>query len=131
MMAGSWEWGVSQVLMRYGVAKEPLQHNAAEELESTLQDYHDLAQQYSQMLTDFCYAERPVRKDGIWLCPKCGRRIQQNHTHCHWCGKKVGWEAGRIRQGEAGEAQRKETGHGKKENAGAGSALRGLRKDSL
>lgn len=90
-MIGAWEKGLDQVLMRFGVTRETLQNNAAEELESTLQDYHDLAQQYGEMLTAFCYEEKPVFRNGVWLCPKCGKRIQYNHAHCHWCGKKMGW----------------------------------------
>lgn len=92
MAAGKWETEIDEVLIRFGVTKEPLQENAAEELESTLQDYHDLAQQYSDMLTKFGYADKPIRKSGAWVCPACGKRIQYNHSHCHWCGKKIGWE---------------------------------------
>lgn len=90
-MIGAWEESVNKVLMCYGVTKETLQCNAAEELESTLLDYHDLARQYEDMLTVFYYEEKPVFRNGIWLCPKCGKRIAYNHTHCHWCGKKIGW----------------------------------------
>lgn len=94
MMAGAWEESLNRVLVQFGVVKGPFQENAAEELESTLQDYHDLAQQYSSMLTDFCCGEAPAWRNGIWHCPKCGKRIQRSHTHCHWCGKKVDWEGG-------------------------------------
>lgn len=90
-MIGAWEESINKVLMRYGVTQETLQSNAAEELESTLQDYHDLAQQYGDMLTVFCYEEKPAFCNGKWLCPKCRKRIRHNHTHCHWCGKKIGW----------------------------------------
>ena len=114
-MAGAWEEGISQVLMRYGVTKEPLQGNAAEELENALQDYHGLARQYGQMLADFCHEDRPVRKDGIWLCPKCRRRIQHSHSHCHRCGKKIGWAAGRRGQEKPGKAHGRETGYGRED----------------
>lgn len=96
-MMGAWEGSLNEVLMRFGVIKEPLQGNAAEELESTLQDYHDLAQLHGDMLTKYCYEEKPVMKNGAWLCPACGRQIQFNHSHCHWCGKKMGWEGFRKR----------------------------------
>lgn len=91
-MAETWETNLNQVLMQFGITKSPFQENAAEELESILQDYHDLAHQHSKMLADFCYEEKPVSRNGIWLCPKCGKRTQYNHTHCHWCGKKMGWK---------------------------------------
>ena len=92
MAAGKRENDIDEVLIRFGVTKKPLQENAAEELESTLQDYHDLAQQYSDMLTKFGYADKPIRKNGVWVCPDCKKRIQSNHSHCHWCGKKIGWD---------------------------------------
>ena len=73
---GAWEKSLDEVLLKFGVTKEKLQENAAEELESTLQDYHDLAKQYSDMLSKYCYEEKPVLKDGIWHCPKCHRRVR-------------------------------------------------------
>lgn len=91
-MAQRREEQIDEVLVRFKVTKTPLQENAAEELASTLQDYHDLAQQYSNMLTKFSYADKPVQRSGVWCCPDCGKRIQYNHSHCHWCGKKVGWD---------------------------------------
>lgn len=63
MAAGKWELQINAVLLKFGVIKEGLQEDAAEELESTLQDYHDLAAQYSDMLTTFCYEDKPVRKN--------------------------------------------------------------------
>lgn len=90
-MMGAWEKSLDEVLLKFGVTKEKLQENAAEELESTLQDYHDLAKQYSDMLSKYCYEEKHVLKDGIWHCPKCHRRVRMHHTYCHWCGKKMGW----------------------------------------
>lgn len=91
MGAGKWELEIDAVLLKFGVTRESLQENAAEELASSLQDYHDLAQQYSDMMTRFCYEDKPVRRSGVWCCPKCGKQVQYNHTHCHWCGKKMGW----------------------------------------
>ena len=37
--------------------------------------------------------EAPVIKRGMdfYCCPACGKRTSRNHTHCHWCGKKLGW----------------------------------------
>ena len=90
-MTGAWEKSLDEVLLKFGVTKETLQENAAEELESTLQDYHDLAKQYSDMLSRFGYEDKPVKKNGVWLCPGCHRRVAMHHTYCHWCGKKMGW----------------------------------------
>lgn len=61
-MTGTWEKSLDKVLLKFGVTKETLQENAAEELESTLQDYHDLAKQYSDMLSRFSYGDKPVKK---------------------------------------------------------------------
>lgn len=90
-MMGAWEKSLDEVLIKFGVTKEKLQENAAEELESALQDYHDLAKQYSDMLSRFGYEDKPVKKNGVWLCPSCHRRVTMHHIHCHWCGKKMGW----------------------------------------
>ena len=92
MATGKWETKINDVLLKFGIIKEALQDSAAEELESTLQDYHDLAQQYSDLMTKYCYEAKPVKRNGIWVCPECGRKIVYNHSHCHWCGKKLGWK---------------------------------------
>lgn len=92
MAAGTWETKINDVLLKFGVTKKPFQENAAEELESSLQDYHDLAQQYSDMVTHYSYPAKPIRKSGVWVCPDCGRRVQYNHSYCHYCGKRVGWD---------------------------------------
>ncbi|UWD53100.1 MAG: uncharacterized protein family UPF0547 [Bacteriophage sp.] len=58
--------------------------------------------EYSQKITegdpkDAEMAERieeaPVIKRGMdfYCCPACEKRTSRNHTHCHWCGKKLGW----------------------------------------
>ncbi len=90
-MIGAWEESLNQILLKFGVIEKPLQSNAAEELESTLQDYHNL-QQYGDMLTKYCYGKKPIMENGVWLCPDCGRCIQFKHSYCHWCGRKMGWE---------------------------------------
>lgn len=92
MAAGTRDKKIDDVLLRFEVTKEPLQDNAAEELENALQDYHDLAQQYSDLMAKFCYETKPVKRCGIWVCPDCGRKIAYNHSHCHSCGKKLGWK---------------------------------------
>ena len=60
-MIGAWEESLNQILLKFGVIEKPLQSNAAEELESTLQDYHNL-QQYGDMLTKYCYGKKPIWK---------------------------------------------------------------------
>lgn len=75
----------TKIMKKHGMPPDP------EELDSALQDYRDLSQQYSDLMTKFCYAEKPVRRSGVWCCPACGKRVNYHHTHCHWCGKKMGW----------------------------------------
>ena len=92
MAAGKWETGIDKVLLKFGVTKTLFQENAAEELESVLQDYHDRAKQHGNMIQKYIHSEKPVRQNGVWLCPACNHRIQYNHSHCHFCGKKIGWD---------------------------------------
>ena len=92
MAAETREQKIDNVLLKFEVIKDPLQDNAAEELESTLQDYHDLAQQHSDLMMKVCYEAKPIKKNGIWVCPDCGRKTAYNHSYCHWCGKKLGWK---------------------------------------
>ena len=92
MASGKWERDIDSVLLKYGVTKESKQANAAEELESALQDYHSLAQQLGSMVAKYTIEQKPIRRNGIWCCPECGKKIQYHHSHCHLCGKKVGWD---------------------------------------
>ena len=55
-------------------------------------DYKGQAKQLKDMILYFKTDERPVKRDGVWLCPACGKRISEWHSHCHCCGKKVGWD---------------------------------------
>lgn len=56
-----------------------------------IHDYNLSAKVLAQMQRKYCQANKPIRKNGVWCCPDCGRRVAFNHTHCHWCGKKMGW----------------------------------------
>ena len=63
------------------------------DLETTLdflQDYNSLAKQYQTIHRKYEAPGKPTHKDGVWHCPACNR-VQINHTHCHRCGKKIGW----------------------------------------
>lgn len=87
-----WEREINEVLLKFGVIKEPFCDNAAKRLESVLQDYHDLAQEYSGLMTKYCCEAKPIKQNGVWVCPDCGRKTSYNHSYCHWCGKKIGWK---------------------------------------
>lgn len=45
-----------------------------------------------RMIRHYETKSAPVRQNGVWCCPSCGKRVQSNHSHCHRCGKKIGWE---------------------------------------
>ena len=53
-------------------------------------DYHLAAKQQKEMHRKYEVPVRAVRKDGAFLCPECNHRVGLKHTHCHWCGKKLG-----------------------------------------
>lgn len=71
----------------------------AEKLEAALiqamdiiYDYQNMADEHNRMMEKY-EREVPVIKRGMdfYQCPACGKRTSRNHTHCHWCGKKLGW----------------------------------------
>ncbi len=74
-----------------------------EALEEVLDILHDYELQTEQIRKDcdhFHTETRPYIRNGVWLCPKCGKRVQYNHTHCHWCGKKMGWDGSQQKGGK-------------------------------
>ena len=55
-------------------------------------DYAGQAKMLKEMIIFHRQDEKPIKQDGVWLCPACHRRISEWHSYCHCCGKKVGWE---------------------------------------
>ena len=55
-------------------------------------DYQSMADEHKRMVEKY-ETEAPVIKRGMdfYCCPACEKRTSRNHTHCHWCGKKLGW----------------------------------------
>lgn len=55
-------------------------------------DYQSMADEHKRMVEKY-ETEAPVIKRGMdfYCCPACGKRTSRNHTHCHWCGKKLWW----------------------------------------
>ena len=53
----------------------------------------EMADEHKRMVEKY-ETEAPVIKRGMdfYCCPACGKRTSRNHTHCHWCGKKLGWD---------------------------------------
>ena len=56
-----------------------------------LQDYNSMAKQYQTLHRKYEAPGKPTHKDGVWHCPACNSRVQINHSHCHRCGKRLGW----------------------------------------
>ncbi len=74
------------IMQKYGIPAKP------DELDAVLHDYQSLAKQNAGMIERYCQSDKPESRSGVWCCPACGRRVAINNTHCHWCGKKMGWD---------------------------------------
>lgn len=71
-----------------------LQKEGIDDLESVrdlIADYNAQAKTYQAMHQKYEVASKPVRKDGVLHCPECNHRVSPHHSHCHWCGKKLGY----------------------------------------
>lgn len=62
----------------------------AEALKDLIFDYNLAAKQNKELHRKFEVAARIVRRDGVFHCPECNHRVGFKHSHCHWCGKKLG-----------------------------------------
>lgn len=64
-----------------------------QEAADIIADYEAMAKHNREMIEKY-EKEQPVIKRGMdfYQCPACGKRTSRNHTHCHWCGKKLGWD---------------------------------------
>lgn len=93
--------GYNMALMTFGLVDPPKPKEAemAERIEEALTqamdivyDYQSMADEHKRMVEKY-ETEAPVIKRGMdfYCCPACGKRTSRNHTHCHWCGKKLGW----------------------------------------
>ena len=65
-------------------------------------DYQTMAEAHAQMIEKY-EKESAVISRGmdIYQCPVCGKRVSRNHSHCHWCGKKLGWKSVRQNGGKS------------------------------
>lgn len=64
---------------------------ALQEAIDIIANYEKMSPQYGEMTVHFKIPQKPVSRSGVWCCPACGKRVHYHHTHCHWCGKKMGW----------------------------------------
>ena len=75
------------------------EHNLSETELLVLQEAMDIISDYEKVVADsnrllqrYETAAKPMIKSGVCCCPECGRRVQYNHSHCHYCGKRLGWK---------------------------------------
>lgn len=80
------------------IENDPATVEKAEKIEQALAvamdiiyDYEQATNDMTRMMQKYCRSAKPVRRSGVWCCPACGKRVNYHHTHCHWCGKKMGW----------------------------------------
>ena len=59
-------------------------------------DYANATEQASRLMQKYETPKDVIRRgDGMfdtWQCPDCMNFIQYGNEHCHWCGRKIGWE---------------------------------------
>lgn len=89
MSENRWHEEVNEVLMNFGVISKPFQEGAGDSLATVLQDYTDLAEQYSNLVKHYCKPRKPAQVDGDYYCAHCGKKVYYFHIHCHACGKKL------------------------------------------
>lgn len=78
---------------------EPQKAEFAEKIEEALTqamdivyDYQGVVDEHKRMVEKYEKAEPAINRGmDFYQCPACGKRTSRNHTHCHWCGKKLGW----------------------------------------
>ncbi|MBR2132244.1 MAG: hypothetical protein IJ955_06865 [Oscillospiraceae bacterium] len=64
--------------------------NDSDQVLDLLNDYRLQAAQLRECHRKYETAAKPVRNSSIYLCPECNHRVVPKHTHCHWCGRKLG-----------------------------------------
>ena len=57
-----------------------------------ISDYEKVVESATRMSQHYETAAKPIRKNEIWVCPECGKRIAYHHSFCHFCGKKIDWD---------------------------------------
>ena len=66
---------------------------ALQEAMDIISDYETIVSNINSLIQKYEQTAKPKRiSEKVYVCPECGKRIQPNHSRCHWCGKKVGWK---------------------------------------
>ena len=65
---------------------------AVENAIDIISDYDKAAQLSGRLTSEYETAIKAVRMgENYFACPRCGKRVAYNHTHCHWCGQLMIW----------------------------------------
>lgn len=78
---GAW----AAVMARYSLPADP------EILADVLEDYEKVTGEVARLYEKYEQPQEPMTAVGVYLCPACRKRIYENHSHCHWCGQRLGW----------------------------------------
>ena len=66
---------------------------ALQEAIDIIYDYEKATEQAKELIQKYEVAEIVIQREtDVYVCPVCGRRTGYNHSHCHWCGKKLKWD---------------------------------------
>ena len=60
-------------------------------LKDLISDYEQVTKANAAYVKKYETEVTPDVYNGVYLCPLCKHRVFEMHTHCHWCGQKLGW----------------------------------------
>ena len=71
---------------------------ALQEAGDIIADYEAAVAQTAELIRKYEQEEPAINRGmGYWQCPECQKRTSEGHSHCHWCGKALGWTGRRRR----------------------------------
>ena len=56
-----------------------------------ISDYEMVVEENLEYQKRYAEETAPLYECGVMICPECHHRVKDNYTHCHHCGKKLGW----------------------------------------
>lgn len=69
---------------------------AVQEAMDIISDYEKATAETSRLIMHYETMDKPIHRSAVWCCPNCGKRIRFNHSHCHYCGKRIGWDRKKL-----------------------------------
>lgn len=93
--------------------------DACREACDILFDYDRAAAQAARLSAKYEVPKGAVRRRNgpvdLWQCPDCHNFIGYGNEHCHWCGRRLGWDACTGTSGKDGRGRRRTRRHTKAE----------------